>query len=1110
MLVSCNYRLRGIYDNRLPLIKTFAFLWLRECGRLTFVYDGVCPSGKARTGKEKRDFLGRKRGFQLPLILVGLCRYFFLEEALHNMFLKQFSRALIACCTLAFFTPAVTHAQNVGANKTADSELATLYNEANVAFQKGDWNGAAAGFEKVIALVMLQDEKAQAQLGPVYYMLGASYFNQPDYQKAIGSFKKYLEKWPNADRVMEVKLGIAKASFFLRDFETVVKMYSQFENIPAYRDQALIAEGEAYKELNKPEDQIRVLEKLIDPEPKTTIQAKGAIMLVETYTNQGESEKAVKLLAKLQKKTSIIENLIALNELAVRLGDELAEKKLFADAIQAYRQVRSHDDVLKFQRDRLARMEKRIEENLKSVAGNPQAFVAATQINNEIKAAMAEQKELLTEFEKLPDFGPGLLMRIAKCWYDWDKKWEAIVVYSYLVQHYPNAKIEREGSLFAELVTYSELNQIPHCQELCDQYVKEYPDGPNAGTVGYLAGAVALQANDPQTAEKRFTEMLEKLPKSEYREKMRYLLGVSKFAQNKFPDAMKDFDQYQKDFPTGDDIEEVTYRDALTIVFQGDFDKAVGALDGYLQKYPSGTFVPDCKYRKMVCNYAIQKYDDVISAAKAWLPQYEKDKVAGEVAAILGDSLAAESKDAECIPAYIESFKKATTEEVVSYSLFEASKHMQKLGEWEEVSKMFEDFIKEHPEHPAVVASMYWIGKARARQGKTEEAKEFLVSTLKTYIGQPKKEAVEQLLQQLAQLCAKRPRPSPAALAAAAAAAPAVPVPTTPPAAGGPAEAPANAPVAPAATATVPAVAGAAATAATAPIAASATPGAAPEGAPVAGAVATVAATPEPPPYDPWEELDKQIKPLEENANATAKARLLYARSELDKLKKKTLEADDLYDQIANTFKPEDLSPVLLAQIGDFLAEHGKSDRASVMYTLLKIDYPKSDYLDYAYVGLGEIAFTAKKYDQALELFNEAVDKYAGAKIKEATIGKANTLMELAKYDEAKKLFEEVAGMREWRGESTAYAVYSLGEVEARQGHWAEAIAHYQRVYVAYQRYLPWVAKSYLHSAESFEKMGKRKEAISSLHEMLRNEKLENLPEAGQARKLLEKWGATV
>jgi len=162
---------------------------------------------------------------------------------------------------------------------------------------------------------------------------------------------------------------------------------------------------------------------------------------------------------------------------------------------------------------------------------------------------------------------------------------------------------------------------------------------------------------------------------------------------------------------------------------------------------------------------------------------------------------------------------------------------------------------------------------------------------------------------------------------------------------------------------------------------------------------------------------------------------------------------------------------------------------------------------NYAYVGLGEIEFSRKKYDGALELFTDAIDKFSGAKLKEATLGKAKTLMELKKYDESRKLFEQVAGMREWRGESTAYALYSLGEIDAREGHWAEAIAHYQRVYVAYQRFVTWVARSYVKSAESFDKLGKRPEAVSSLKEMLRNEKLQTLPETDQAKNLLHKWG---
>ena len=110
---------------------------------------------------------------------------------------------------------------------------------------------------------------------------------------------------------------------------------------------------------------------------------------------------------------------------------------------------------------------------------------------------------------------------------------------------------------------------------------------------------------------------------------------------------------------------------------------------------------------------------------------------------------------------------------------------------------------------------------------------------------------------------------------------------------------------------------------------------------------------------------------------------------------------------MADRFKPEDLSPYLFAQVGDFLLFRGDDEKAAGYFRKLKEDYPKSDYLDYAYAGLGEVAFGKKDYPGALELFTDAMDKIgASSKIKEATVGKAKALLALKPYPEAKKLFE--------------------------------------------------------------------------------------------------------
>ncbi len=964
--------------------------------------------------------------------------------------LAVLGRAWLALAlAVGLWTAAPSVAQAQGVVSDADQFVAA-YNAAMTAFNAGKWAEAAGGFEAAIKLII--DDKAP-QLPPLLYLTGAAHFNGQNHPKAIEAFKKYLAKFPNAEKALEVKLGLARATLRAKQFDEAAKLFQQFEAIPALRDEAMAAQVQAYREGGKPDQAIGVLERQIAPEIRTPAQATGAITLAELYGAKKESGKAVALLQKLETKVALIENPVGLNAIAVKLGDEFLEEKKFPEALTAYRAVRAREDVLKFQQGRIAATAARIDYNLKAVVGNPQLMAQVQMQNTQLKETLEDSRKLLEEFEKLPDFGPALLMRMARVFYDWEKRWESIVVYDRLLTRYPEGK-DRESALFGKIIAYAEVEQPKRCQQVCEQYMKEFPEGPNAGTVAYLSGAVALQAQDFVGAESYFGKMLASAPNSQYREEMRYLLGNTRFMQGKFEEALKDYNKYVADYPAGKDIEEVTYRIALCAVFSGEYEKAMGLLNAYLEKNPQGIMASDGRYRLMVCKYAASQYAEVLKDAEAWLRDYPKNPQEGEVQALVGDSYAAENKLEEAVKAYQQSYQTSTTDEVLNYSLFEASKHLQKLGKWAEVSKMFEEFVKAKPDHPAVVSAMYWIGKSRGKEGKIEEAKTFLVDNLKKYINEPKREAVELLLQQLAQFCSRRPRP-PAPPAVAAAPAPA----------------------------------------------------------PVKGAPATPAPPPEPPaaplpPYDAYAELAKQVAPLEDTTNVTSKARVLYAKIELAKLIKKQDDADKMYQEMADRFKPEDLSPYLLAQIGDYLLFRGDDAKAAGYFQKLMDDYPKSDYLDYAYVGLGEVAFGKKEYSKALELFTDALDKIgASSKLKEATVGKAKTLLALKQYPEAKKLFEQVASVREWRGDSTAFAVYSLAEIEAQQGRFAESIALYRRVFVAYQKYLPWVAKSYLRAAESFEKMGKRQDAIDNLKEMLRNEKLVKFPETEEAKKKLQEWG---
>ncbi len=262
------------------------------------------------------------------------------------------------------------------------------------------------------------------------------------------------------------------------------------------------------------------------------------------------------------------------------------------------------------------------------------------------------------------------------------------------------------------------------------------------------------------------------------------------------------------------------------------------------------------------------------------------------------------------------------------------------------------------------------------------------------------------------------------------------------------------------------------------------------------------------PAVDPGAELDALLGEAEKDPGPTAQARLLYARAVLARLRGHEDEAARGLLAIAAKFHPADLSAALLGQVGDALLAAGKPDEAAPFFHQILDEFPDSDVADYGYNGLGEIALRKKDDAGALRFFTDGLERNAAAKLKELTLGKANALLGLGRYADARKLFEQVASSKEWRGEATAASVFSLGEIEARQGRWAEANAYYQRVYVAYQRFPSWVAKAYLGSAASLEKLGKRQDAINTYRDMLRHQKLSDLPETAEARRRLQALGA--
>jgi tetratricopeptide (TPR) repeat protein len=270
-----------------------------------------------------------------------------------------------------------------------------------------------------------------------------------------------------------------------------------------------------------------------------------------------------------------------------------------------------------------------------------------------------------------------------------------------------------------------------------------------------------------------------------------------------------------------------------------------------------------------------------------------------------------------------------------------------------------------------------------------------------------------------------------------------------------------------------------------------------------------------------FEEVEKQLEtlltPPEKAMNGTAQMRILFAKAWLAKTMREPAKAEKYFTIIIEVAKPDDLSPMLLATVGDNARKKGDLDKAAGCYNRLNEFFNDTEYADGAAVGLAEIAFEKGENPKALELFNKAIEGYQGSsRLLDATLGKAKTLYKLKKYDEAKKIYEDIINTKEWRGEAHATALFMQGEMEFDQKKWGTAIPFYQRVFIAYQKWKPIMAKAYVQCARAFvqfnrpgeppdRKYSDREAAKILLIEMTKRQDLQTLPEMKEAQQELSK-----
>ena len=959
----------------------------------------------------------------------------------------------MALCVSALLSILMANAETVDSNSTPEE----LYKAGSAAFQSGNFAEATKCFE----LVLAASPKEEA-LDTILFALGSAYFNKKDFTKAEGYFNRSLKEFPQGKNALKDLIAIAKIqSQTGRKEEAQKTLQKASEAKGDLAATARLGRATILAEAGKSSEVVTVLRPLIEGGIKDDLSAQAAMMITENETKQGHFDEALALLKQLQGVPDKIDNLLLLDVLAVQIGDGFLSKQKFHEALRMYSIVRSKQTVFELQKQRIAGIEKNIVDNKASLQRNPTALIEINANNTRLEERLKPLKDGLIQFEKQPDMEIPVRIRQIAAYDGLEQKWETILIWETILETCKDPKII-EDAYFNIAAAYCSLLRPDDAPLALDRYLAKYPNGKFATEVGYLKGALALEGNDYVKAETVFGTLIKKDSTSALASNIQFLLANSAFAQgdkqsDKYKIAITEYKNYLSKFSTGKFAEESSYRIPLAYFQLGDYGPALEGFEAYAKKYPSGIFIGDCGYRIALCYKAAEKHDEVLSRCAEWLKKHQGEVMYAEVLALQGDAYAAKEMPDESADSYRRAVTMGSSNEVLRYALFEANKQYQKKERWSDIAAMFADFVELHPDHPISITAVYWVSKAKIKMGKMSEAREYLAQCILKNIGDRSKDTVEKLLTQLAQSCAKRPR--------------------------------------------IPLIRHVDADAV-----------AQTSSTDTQGIAASQEATPPPrptptqlPPYDAEAEFSKYLNEEKVGSSPLARARLIYAKAELAGFTKNPDRQKELLTSIYTQFPANQLSALLLAECGDIALDQGKVDKAEAFYKEFIDSFPTSELLEYAYYGLGEVALSRKKPEEAIYWFDEAVDKAAAeAKIADITYGKGQALLMQNKFFEAKKVFEQIIATKDWRGELTAKAVLSLGDLEEKRGETSAAIQYYQRVFVAYQRYPEVNAQAYIKAADGFIKLGDPAKAAAHLREMLSKPRLAATSLAEEAREKLK------
>lgn len=508
------------------------------------------------------------------------------------------------------------------------------------------------------------------------------------------------------------------------------------------RYEAFLLFGTGYIQL---EDYAAAADFFADQIPKLPIDQKevagrARVLLLHSLIMADRDPEALELVRSSFAALDSMTQVVSFQLLTLQLGAKFLEEEKWYDAITCLNRLWTRRRLLEHQHARQAEWQAR-RELLKKQGARREALVF------QIDGILTRIARELEQFEKIPSYDAARVLRLAQAFMGLDRWREAASILDVAVDTLDPDKILKQAAR-TELESWEQISSwekvLASADRWQDRFARDERTDPELPAV-LLARAEALHGlNRTQDAERQYGALAHEFPKNGLAARAYFMGGICQMELDRPEAAVITFREMPEKFSKSPMLEDAFYWQAMALTFQKRWAEARELLAAWQKKYPDGKYTGDAAFERARCLHNQLRHEAAALEFQTFQKAFPDHAHAAEAGLLLGESLmaAGEMENGMRTLALVPESEARLSEE----AQFKIGEGWRRLGKPQEERDHFAKFISSRPRSLRLAEAVLFQGRAAAKLGHAQDARDLYWSTLQTLGDDPANEGVEDLL----------------------------------------------------------------------------------------------------------------------------------------------------------------------------------------------------------------------------------------------------------------------------------------------------------------------------------------------------------------------------